>query len=179
MMAGIGPVRAVEVSPPVPDALRTRSSGPGSASAVGTESTSFAGSAARGARATDSLDFDVQALLDGMPQPRALAAEKARAGASKVGGGGGSGGSSGGGEGARGVAAGLSVDAWVQFESFRGFMRALKGFRGRVLQKAGAELLCDYRLEADVVGYMADEQRRERRERRTRESKEASRIALT
>ena len=66
----------------------------------------------------------------------------------------------------------LHVDAWVQFTSFRGFERALKTLRGRVLQKAGAELLCEYRLGVDVTGYMTEERRRERVAIRAREAQE-------
>ena len=70
-----------------------------------------------------------------------------------------------------GVAVGLNVDAWVQFEGFRGFERALKGLRGRVMQHRNAELLCEYQLGVDVTGYMTHEQCREREIARAEEAR--------
>lgn len=71
-----------------------------------------------------------------------------------------------------GMSVDLHVDAWVQFTSFRGFERALKTLRGRVLQKAGAEMLCEYRLGVDVTGYMTEARRRDRVASRAREAQE-------
>ncbi|CAN0435726.1 unnamed protein product, partial [Ectocarpus fasciculatus] len=60
------------------------------------------------------------------------------------------------------LSVGLHVDAWVQFATFRGFRRALEAFRAKTLQKAGAELVCEYRLGVDASGYMTEGRRRER-----------------
>lgn len=148
-MKRIGPVRAVEVLP-----------------SAGT-STPASGKDPKKAprevpRALD--DFDVQALLEEMPAPRSSKPGEARGAARK------GRGSGGGSEGA--VAAGLGVDVWVQFESFLGFRRALKAFRGRVLQKAGAELLCEYRVQVEEGSFMSDKKRKERADRRVREAEE-------
>lgn len=152
IMSRLGAVRSVEVAPCVPDGL------PGTLA-----------SAAAGSANGRPLDFDVHALLENMPQPRALAKGKA-------GGGGGGGGRVGGAEGGGGVVGGLSVglnvDAWVQFASFRGFGRALRALQGRVLQKVGAELVCEYRLGVDKTGYMTEERRRERGGIRARQEQE-------
>ena len=159
-MSALGPVRAVEVAPSAPDA----SSEKNPAAAAAAEPTK------------KPADFDVNALLENMPQPRALAKGKGGgrgggrggAGADSVGGGGGSGG----GLVVVGLAAGLNVDAWVQFEGFRGFERALKGLRGRVMQHRNAELLCEYQLGVDTTGYMTDGKRREREIARAEEANE-------
>lgn len=171
MMSKIGPVRAVEVAPSAP--ARTE--------APPTKTTA---TAAATSSATPSLlgdkEFDVHALLENMPQPRALSRNKGskaatvpvdRGGGGRVSGAGGRAAAVGAGS-AAGVGAGLNVDAWVQFASLRGFARALEVFGGRVLKKDGAELLCEYRLGVDVTGFMTDEKRNERKEARARDAKE-------
>lgn len=168
-MSRIGPVRAVEVAPSAPRVETPTSAAAASAALRGGSSSSLA---AKG--------FDVHALLDKMPQPRALAKGNGKGEGGGVGrsvGGSSGGGARGGaaGAGAEAVSVGLNVDAWVQFESFRGFDMALKVFQGRVLQKTGAELLCEYRLGADVTGYMTEERRKEREEARAREAEEVQR----
>lgn len=158
-MSAFGHVRAVEVAPCNPNA----SSRERPAEATGSTS--------------KSADFDVNALLENMPQPRALAKGKSEGSARGRGGSGlGNGSSSssnlGGIDSAvGGVTVGLNVDAWVQFEGFRGFERALKGLRGRVMQHRNAELLCEYQLGVDVTGYMTHEQCREREIARAEEAR--------
>lgn len=151
-MSAFGHVRAVEVAPCNPDA----SSRERLAEATGSTSR--------------SADFDVNALLENMPQPRALAKGKSESSARGPGNG-----SSSRLEGidsaVGGVSVGLNVDAWVQFEGFRGFERALKGLRGRVMQHRNAELLCEYQLGVDVTGYMTHEQCREREIARAEEAR--------
>lgn len=154
-MSRLGAVQSVEVAPSAPE-----------------DSPSVHASAAAGSGNSKPLDFDVHALLEKMPQPRALA--KGKGG----GGGGGVGSGRGGGAGAGVVgelSVGLNVDAWVQFASFRSFERALKALKGRVLQKIGAELVCEYRLGVDVARYMTEERRREREGMRARQAKEVLR----
>lgn len=176
-MSKLGAVRSVEVKPSVP--------GNPSADPAATATAAAATKAASkpGAGKSNSLDFDVHALLEHMPQPRALAKGSGswgggRAGAGGTGGGRGGGGGGGGGRrrGEGGLGGGMSVDlhvdAWVQFTSFRGFERAMKALRGRVLHKAGAEMLCEYQLGVDVTGYMTEERRRERVAVRAREAQE-------
>ncbi|CAM9666023.1 unnamed protein product, partial [Ectocarpus sp. 8 AP-2014] len=125
-----------------------------------------------------SADFDVNALLENMPKPRALAKDKG--GGSKGSGsrpGGRSGGSASAGLGLGGdiLSVGLHVDAWVQFASFRGFQGALEALRAKTLQKAGAELVCEYRLGVDASGFMAEDQRRERVIARAEKAREEDR----
>lgn len=150
IMRKFGTVRSVEVAPSV---------------LSGDDATTDSPAAVAGTR-TKPVGFDVHALLENMPQPRALAKGKG-------GGGRGSGGGGVGGVGLSGVVSvGLNVDAWVQFASFGSFKRALKGLQGRVLQKAGADLMCEYRLGVDVAGHMTEEKRRERDLIRRQDTKE-------
>lgn len=159
-MSAFGDVRAVEVAPCNPDASSRERP------ADATRSTSR------------STDFDVNALLENMPQPRALAKGKSggsarRRGGSCLGNGSSSSSSRSGGvdSAVGGVAVDLNVDAWVQFEGFRGFKRALKGLKGRVMQHRNAKLLCEYQLGVDVTGFMTHEQCREREVARAEEAR--------
>lgn len=165
-MNGLGTVRAVEVAHSIHGDSSTENASTGSGGGGG------------GSSVNASPDFDVNALLENMPKPRALGkgkkgAASARRGGVGTAGGGGAVGSSG------AVAVGLNVDAWVQFTSFRGFERALKALRGRVLQKAGAELICEYKLGVDVTGYMTQDQRRKREIRRSQEAHEVGYYSST
>lgn len=178
MMSKFGPVRAVEVEPSAPRDDPDTGSGGGAAAAPPS-----AGGGARhnkkNGRGNDAgaADFDVDALLSNMPKPRALAKGNRGSGGSggKAAGrtgDGGSGGLAGGASDGDALSVGLHVDAWVQFGSFRGFRRALSALTGRVLKKAGAELLCEYRLGVDVSGYMTEERRRARVAVRAKRAKE-------
>lgn len=176
-MSKLGAVRSVEVKPSVPGDPTDPA-----ATATAAAAAKAAAKAAAGSSNGSVESFDVHALLEHMPQPRALAKGSGSLGAGRTGAGGAGGGRSGGGggggrrRGEGGVGGGMSVDlhvdAWVQFTSLQGFERALKTLRGRVLQKAGAELLCEYRLGVDVTGYMTEERRRERVAIRAREAQE-------
>ncbi|CAM9674948.1 unnamed protein product, partial [Ectocarpus sp. 8 AP-2014] len=125
-----------------------------------------------------SADFDVNALLENMPKPRALAKDKgggSKGSGSRPGGRSGGSGSAGLGLGGDILSVGLHVDAWVQFASFRGFQGALEALRAKTLQKAGAELVCEYRLGVDASGFMAEDQRRERVVARAEKAREEDR----
>lgn len=194
MMSRLGPVRAVEVMPSAPPRdgdLDSSADGGGSSSAAPAPAYAGAGhhhtksGRTNGASGAATNDFDVNALLSNMPKPRALAKGNKGAGA---GGGGGGGGRAGGGRaavasrsGGDGVgvgevlSVGLHVDAWVQFASFRGFRRALSALGGRTLKRAGAELLCEYRLGVETTGYMTEERRRARVAARARQAQEVRR----
>ncbi|CAB1101046.1 unnamed protein product [Ectocarpus sp. CCAP 1310/34] len=174
IMSKFGPVRAVEVQPSAPSDSSIDSSDAAAA---------FAGGGGGGQRSSKksgrpSADFDVNALLENMPKPRALAKDKG--GASKGSGsrpGGRSGGSGSTGLGLDGdiLSVGLHVDAWVQFASFWGFQGALEALRAKTLQKAGAELVCEYRLGVDASGFMTEDQRRERVIARAEKAREEER----
>eukprot|EP00903_Cladosiphon_okamuranus_P016992 g15661.t1 len=178
MMSRLGPVRAVDVIPSAPrdSDLEPPADGDGSRH----NNHHHTKNAKKSAAGAADSDFDVNALLSNMPKPRALAK------GNKGGGGGGGGGgrasvvgrsssASGGGGVREALSVALHVDAWVQFSSFRGFRRALSALRGRVLKKAGAELLCEYRLGVDVTGFMTEEQRRARGGARAKKAQEEER----
>lgn len=186
-MSRLGPVRAVEV---IPSAPRDRDLDDPSTDGGGSSAASSASTGARhkhtnngrtaAAAAATTGDFDVNALLSNMPKPRALAKGNKRGGGGGGGAGGGrvsaagrSGSASGGVVGVgEMLSVGLHVDAWVQFASFRGFRRALMALGGRTLKKAGAELLCEYRLGVDVTGFMTEERRRARVAARAKKAQE-------
>lgn len=171
-MSALGPVRAVEVEPSAPS-----DSSVDNDSAAPTAGGGGGGSRRKGNKngrpgATAIADFDVNALLENMPKPRAL--KGGNRGANGKTGVAVSGANGGGSLGLGGnlMSVGLHVDAWVQFASFRGFRTALEALRGKTLQKAGAELLCEYRLGVDVTGYMTEARRRERAVLRAKNAKE-------
>ncbi|CAM9933789.1 unnamed protein product [Scytosiphon promiscuus] len=191
IMGTLGPVRAVEVEPSAPSessfdgdsASATAGGGGGGGSGGGSGSRRKGNKDGRTAAAI--ADFDVNALLENMPKPRALKGGGNRGGKGGANGtaavpvviasGGGGGSAVGVGSGGNLMSVGLHVDAWVQFASFRGFRRALEALRGKTLQKAGAELLCEYRLGVDVTGYMTEARRRERAVLRAKNAQEEER----
>ncbi|CAM9575627.1 unnamed protein product [Ectocarpus sp. 12 AP-2014] len=162
IMSKFGPVRAVEVQPSAPIDSSIDSSDAAAA---------FAGGGGGGGQRSSkksgrpSADFDVNALLENMPKPRALAKDKgggSKGSGSRPGGRSGGSGSAGLVLGGDILSVGLHVDAWVQFASFLGFQGALEAMRAKTLQKAGAELVCEYRLGVDTSGFMTEDRRRER-----------------